>query len=612
MKIALAQISTVAGQLDVTIERMVAQSHMAADRGARLIVFPAPVLVGADVMGLGDNNEFLLDVSNAISDLADRLACAAVVPLLSQAGPIPMLEIIYIQDGKIMPLRFASVMASVQSLASNPRALESLFSADASMESPEMPLGFVLDGVNFGVAFDRESIDSFMHAPVNIDVLLYLPLACFNTDEEESALAPALSNGAFIHDASNLNAWIVAVGGVGGYDDRVFAGGSFVVAPWGELEVALPSFEEAFEVAEVNTASEGPLAHPGVFPRYDRMALLWEALVVMMRDFTAACATDLFVALKGDLRSSVVAALALDAVGPTRLHALVVDTGDPEVLKAAREQARALRADVRELTASEITRVLRDMGLEGIDFSEGAELVANLRLKAWTRMFSRDEKTCFIVGDQDKTLFALEPNASVMDADIAPLGDVYRTDVIALALHRMTISSVIPPAVVGTYEVPSLAGLDTAGITKEARLGALDAMLLLYIEQSMPLSELAEHESNTTLAEAVCSRLREMELYRRHMPLIPIVSSKTLAEAAWPITFAWRDHIRDQAEYEQAESVRERLEHAATEFVSPAQMAKEGENQVEEVMELLRDLFSQGGMTASEDKRWSTGLFSDN
>ena len=199
-----------------------------------------------------------------------------------------------------------------------------------------------------------------------------------------------------------------------------------------------------------------------------------------------------------------------------------------------------------------------------------------------------------------------------MDADIAPLGDVYRTDVIALALHRMTISSVIPPAVVGTYEVPSLAGLDTAGITKEARLGALDAMLLLYIEQSMPLSELAEHESNTTLAEAVCNRLREMELYRRHMPLIPIVSSKTLAEAAWPITFAWRDHIRDQAEYEQAESVRERLEHAATEFVSPAQMAKEGENQVEEVMELLRDLFSQGGMTASEDKRWSTGLFSDN
>ena len=66
MKIALAQISTVAGQLDVTVERMVAQSHMAADRGAQLIVFPAPVLVGADVMGLGDNNEFLLDVSNAI------------------------------------------------------------------------------------------------------------------------------------------------------------------------------------------------------------------------------------------------------------------------------------------------------------------------------------------------------------------------------------------------------------------------------------------------------------------------------------------------------------------------------------------------------------------
>ena len=37
MKIALAQISTVAGQLDVTVERMVAQSHMAADRGARTV-----------------------------------------------------------------------------------------------------------------------------------------------------------------------------------------------------------------------------------------------------------------------------------------------------------------------------------------------------------------------------------------------------------------------------------------------------------------------------------------------------------------------------------------------------------------------------------------------
>lgn len=612
MKIALAQMSTVAGQLDVTVERMVAQAHMAVDRGAQLIVFPAPALVGADVMGLGDCDEFLLDVSNALSDLADRLECPAVVPVLSQAGPIPMLEIIYIQDGKIMPLRLASVMASVHSLASNPHALESLFSADTSMETPEVPLGFVLDGVNFGVAFDRESIESFMHAPVNIDVLLYLPLACFNTDEEESVLAPALSNGAFIHDASSLNAWIVAVGGVGGYDDRVFSGGSFVLTPWGELSAALPSFEEAFEVADVDIASEGPLAHPCALPRYDRMALLWEALVVMMRDFTAARPTDLFVALKGDLRSSVVAALALDAVGPTHLHALVVDTGDIEALLAARTQARALRADVHELTAAETTRVLRGLGLASMDFSEGAALVANMRLQAWTRMLSSDEKTCLIVGDQDKTMLALEPNASAIQADIAPLGDVYRTDIIALALHRMTISSVIPASAVGTYEVPSLAGLDQAGITKEAQLGALDAMLLLHIEQGMSLSELADHESNEELAEAVCNRLRDTELYRRCMPIIPIVSSKTLAEAAWPITFAWRDHIRDQAEYEQAESVRERLEHAATEFVSPSEMAKEGENQVEEVMELLRDLFSQGGMTPSEDKRWSTGLFSDN
>lgn len=602
MRVALAQMSTVAAQLDVTVERMVAQSRLAAGQGAGLVVFPAPALVGPDVTGLAECEEFLLDVSSALADLAPRLACPAIVPVATQVGEAPVYEAVFVNDGKAVPLRLASAMAAGRSLAD--QVAEGPLDASAMARLAE-PVGFSLAGVAFGVAFDRDGLEDLKDSPASLDAVLYLPATCFSTDDEESALAPAVSCGAFVRDASDLNAWLVCVGGVGGYDDRVFAGGSFVLAPWGELAAALPSFEEAFQVVDVDTASEGPLAQPLEPPAYRRVELLWDALVTCVRDLAHAPGgepADLLVPLEGDLPSAVAAAVALDAVGPTRLHALVVDAGDAAALADARAQAAALRCEVRELGHAQVARAQAALGLPAPD-REAVRAQAAAVLSAWAR-----ECEGIVLGTEDKTAIALE-GPRVPGADVAPLGDVYRSDVIALALHRMGASPVVPASAAARYDVPDLPGIGFAGITREARLGGADAMLLLAVEEGMSLTEVAEREGNPRLATAVLGRLRDLELARRHAPLVPIVSGMTLAEVGWPVRAAWRDHVRDQAEYDRADEAHERLARMAQDMAD-ASPTPDAEGQVAQVMELLRDMLSQGGM--SSDGRFESGLFSEN
>ncbi len=120
--------------------------------------------------------------------------------------------------------------------------------------------------------------------------------------------------------AAALGVPVVYVNQVGGQDELVFDGSSFVTDTGGNVVCRLPAFVEQVAVCEVPLAGEaaagGVLAAPS-----DPLEEVWQALVVATRDYVRKNGfTDVAVGLSGGIDSSAVAAIAADALGPEHVH----------------------------------------------------------------------------------------------------------------------------------------------------------------------------------------------------------------------------------------------------------------------------------------------------
>ena len=131
---------------------------------------------------------------------------------------------------------------------------------------------------------------------------------------------------------------VVYVNQVGGQDELIFDGSSFVANSEGELIARLPQFEEAVQIVDLDVdecdsgelpvivtskkqKKKGEIAEPVVAEVDDPIAEVWNALVLATRDYVNKNGfSEVVIGLSGGVDSSLVAAIAVDALGPERVH----------------------------------------------------------------------------------------------------------------------------------------------------------------------------------------------------------------------------------------------------------------------------------------------------
>ena len=127
---------------------------------------------------------------------------------------------------------------------------------------------------------------------------------------------------------------------VGGQDELVFDGQSFVIAPGGEVIARAAQFEEELLVCEVPSPAPGPLAEP--LPDLDEV---YGALVLGLRDYVHKNGfRHVGVALSGGIDSALVALLAADAVGPQQVSCVVMPS--PHSSVETQTDARTIAKDL--------------------------------------------------------------------------------------------------------------------------------------------------------------------------------------------------------------------------------------------------------------------------
>ena len=199
---------------------------------------------------------------------------------------------------------------------------------------------FDVDGVRIAVIFDLDRELEML--PTGVDLIVYFQFNAFDMTDRETAAVAAVRSGAYRKIASKRSVWFACMAPVGAYDESVYTGGSFVLDDCGRVVAQAPCFEESLLVQEIQRGVMLDALEDHELPEFRSEEWLWQALVLAVRDNARARGTSrAVVALEGDLPSSLLAALAVDALGPRNVIGLVL--GRNRIFTPAQEEAEAAR-----------------------------------------------------------------------------------------------------------------------------------------------------------------------------------------------------------------------------------------------------------------------------
>ena len=523
MRIAIVQMDTRAGDFDRTVERLLGCAVVAETMDVDLLLVGLPTLTGNLPPEIGSAGGYIFDLQHAMHRLDEELACPLLLPVSSNVDDTyPELALL---GAKGRDMRVGTVAPA---------------SEDEAPERETWRMDIL--GKRMAFAFVYEDLEYLADSNEDFDVVCYLSCYGFGLDDVGSAMGASLEESRFREDTRYLGCWFVGVAGVGGYGTDVFGGGSFVLNPAAELVALAPSFEDHIIVADLDDTWESAPSLP--VASYNKYAFLWDCAALGISGYLAKReAKNCCLVLDGTLGSSVLAALAVHAVGPESVVALVAD--DPEFpdgagSAAARELAASLHIGCVE---SEVT----------LDMAHGdAATYRDMVMGKFAALARLREAVPFEA--TDKTALALEEReGSLRLATLLPLGDVYRSDVLELALYRNTVSPAIPAHSFRAYTVPEVEGLAELALLPEMCVKFCDDALLNLVEWERSLTEVCTLTGDEAVTCRVVRRFRDLEPQRRMEAPVLRLSSRSLSDARMPLNNAWRPRVwssEERLEYE--------------------------------------------------------------
>ena len=330
---------------------------------------------------------------------------------------------------------------------------------------------------------------------------------------------------------------------VGGQDELVFDGASFVLDASGQRVAQLPSFIET-EAEWTPGASSWSSSGQGSEDR-DEDATLYQALVLGVRDYVKKHqAPGALVGLSGGIDSALTLVIAADALGPERLEAVRMPSRYTS--QASREDAALLceRLGVPSIELS-IEPAFRAL-LETLGAEAGQEDLVCQNLQARARgvlLMARSNhsgKLLLTTGNKSELAVGYATLYGDMAGGFAPLKDIFKTRVYQLARYRNREGEIIPERILAR---PPSAELKTDQKDSDSlpEYAVLDVVLRLFIEEDCSASEIVAQGFDADLVHDVVARVLGSEYKRRQAP--PGVKTTERAfgrDRRYPITSGYK------------------------------------------------------------------------
>jgi NAD+ synthase (glutamine-hydrolysing) len=559
VKVALAQINATVGDLAGNAQRIADAAAQAHAAGACLLLAPELALTGYPPEDLLLRPAFMQACARALEDLALRLAAFSglkvVVGHPHQFGPRGDMR----SRSVTVPQRFnaASVLGEGKVLATyckrdlpNYQVFDERRYFASGRDAGHGPLVFEAGGRRFGVLICE---DAWFDEPARLardegaEVLCVLNASPFHlgkSEEREQRMVQRVRETGLPLLFSHLS---------GGQDEVVFDGASFAIDRTGRVAARAPSFEESVLTVDLlaTGAIDGAL-HAVPEPE----AQVWSALVTGVRDYIGKNGfPGAIIGLSGGIDSALVLAIAVDALGPARVRAVMMPspyTADISWLDA-REMAERLGVRYDEISITPMFEAFR-AGLAA-EFAGLAEDATEENIQARVRgtlLMALSNKFGAIVlttGNKSEMATGYCTLYGDMAGGFAVIKDVAKTLVYRLAEWKNrqperradgSVGPVIPERIITRPPSAELRP-DQKDQDSLPPYEVLDAILARYMEDDEGIAEIVAAGFDPADVDRVTRLIKINEYKRRQAPVgIRITHRAFGRDWRYPITSKFR------------------------------------------------------------------------
>jgi len=335
---------------------------------------------------------------------------------------------------------------------------------------------------------------------------------------------------------------------VGGQDELIFDGGTFVMNSDGELCLRAPAFEEGLFEVVLNAGPTG--IEPVVTTIAGHLPVeqsVYSALVSGTRGYVEKHGfPGVVIGLSGGIDSALVLAIACDAIGADRVRAVMMPfryTSTMSQEDAARQAATlGIRYDVipiepmYEATVGQLQPVFEgreeDVTEENIQARCRGLLLMAISNKTGRMLLTTGNKSEMAVGYA--TLYG------DMAGGFAPIKDCSKSLVYRLAAYRNTVSEVIPERVI-TREPSAELRADQKDSDSLPDYDTLDPILGAFIEEDLSVDEITALGFDRDTVVRILEMVKRNEYKRRQAPPGIRISSRAFGrDWRYPITSGYR------------------------------------------------------------------------
>jgi NAD+ synthase (glutamine-hydrolysing) len=549
LRVALAQLNTVVGDIEGNATRIAAALADAAEAGADVTMVPELAITGYPPEDLLLRPAFAAAAREALDRVArDVRTGLAIIGFPDWAGDCYNAAAI-VADGRVQAVYRKRFLPNY-----------GVFDEARYFAAGDAPMVLEALGLRIGLAVCE---DIWYPTPVAADLAVArVDLVCCISSSPYHRLKGDRREGMLATRADDCAAALAFCNQVGGQDELVFDGRSTVFDPSGEVVARAPQFQEHLLVADVDPAvsvrrrlreplgrrlagmlapetvrietprpaarngSRPPLPQPRVVDALRDEAEVWAALRTGLADYVGKNGfPGVILGQSGGIDSALAAALAADALGPERVTGVALPSihSAAESLEGAQQLAESLGIRFLVIPIAGIVAAFEDalaQAFAGLDPDVAEEnLQARARGTVLMGLSNKLGPLLLATGNKSEMSVGYATLYGDMAGGFAPLRDISKTWVYRLSRWRNDHEGreVIPER---TIARPPTAELRPGQLDQDSLppYDLLDPILEGYVEQGLEPAELAAAGFPGDVVRDVARRVDRAEFKRRQAP----------------------------------------------------------------------------------------------
>ena len=536
MKIAIAQINATVGNIQGNANKILDFANRAREAGASLIITPELALCGYPPEDLLFREDFKQACEQALVRLAEQVTgITLLVGHPHQQNGYLYNAASILKNGKVQATYHKQCLPNY-----------SVFDEERYFEAGFDALVFTHQNTKFGViicADGWEPAPALKAKQAGAEFLLSLNASPYHIDKQTTRYEVLKQR------VAETGLPIIYCNLVGGQDELVFDGGSFVLDKTGSVTQQLPSFEEALAIVEIDSLQPVWILAPGVSisnklsPKLSLEAAVYNALKLGLADYVNKNGfPSVVLGLSGGIDSALTLAIAVDALGAERVKVVLMSSEFTANISVddAIEMANLVGVKYSQIPIKDLFELFREtLAPEFGDLPfDTAEENLQARIRGMLLMALSNKFGSMVVTTGNKSEMAV--GYSTLYGDMAGgfslLKDVPKTLVYKLAEYRNSLSKVIPTRIITRAPSAELR-YDQKDQDSLPPYEILDAIMQAYVEDDLSREAIIAKGFNDKDVNRVTNLIDKNEYKRRQAPVGVRITQRGFGkDRRYPIT----------------------------------------------------------------------------